>query len=267
MTNSNATQDTRTKTFIITGGTSGIGLATAKRLAGLPDVRLVLAGRDAERGATVARQLSDRDREARFVRTDVRVEEEVASLVSETIRLFGRIDAVFNNAGTEGTVGPMMSWSPADIDLTIDTNVKGAFYVMKHAGRAMQQQRAGLIVNCASVLGLVAAPIAGPYAASKAALLHLTRCAAAELVEHDVKVVAVCPTVVDTPMMDRVSDRAGAPKQALAEMVCPSGQLGSAETISGYIVDVLDGSIALEPGAALLLTEAGTHAVTPALFQ
>ena len=110
-------------------------------------------------------------------------------------------------------------------------------------------------------------PIAGLYAASKAALLHLTRCAAAELAEHGVKVLAVCPTVVDTSMMDRVSSRAGAPKQALAEMVCPSRQLGDAETISGYIVDVLEGSTALEPGAALVLTQAGTHAVTPALFQ
>lgn len=256
------THDSNEHTVIVTGGASGIGLAVAKRLASAGQ-RVVLAGRDSERGARVARELSDLGAEVRFIRTDVRIEKEVESLVDETQRLFGSIEAVFNNAGVEGTVGPMMAWSEADIDATIDTNLKGAFYVMKHAARVMAAQGHGMIVNCASVLGLVPVPIAGVYAASKAALLHLTRCAAGELSEQGVRVLAVCPTVVDTPMMDRVSQLAGAPKAGLAQMVCPSGQVGSVDTIAGHIFDLITGTTALASGDAVVLTQTGTRSVQP----
>jgi len=259
------TDSSTNPTIIITGGTSGLGLATAKRLAE-SGARLILAGRDSERGARVAHELSKTAPECRFIATDVRIEGQVESLVTETLRLYGRIDAVFNNAGVEGAVGPMVAWSEADVDATIDTNLKGAFYVMKHASRAMIEQKSGLILNCASALGLVPVPIAGVYAASKAALLHLTRCAAAELAEHGVRVVAVCPTVVDTAMMDRVSGLAGAPKAALAEMVCPSGLLGDVDTIGGRIFDLLTGATELNAGDALVVTQAGAHAVQPGII-
>ena len=256
------TESNQGLTTISTGGASGIGLAVARRLA-RPGARIVLASRSSERGAAVARELGETGAEVRFIRTDVRDEAEVESLITETLRLYGRIDAVFNNAGVEGTVGPMLAWSKADVDATLDTNLKGPFYVMKHASRAMVEQKSGVIVNCASVLGLTPVPIAGLYAASKAGLLHLTRCAAAELAEHGVRVAAVCPTVVDTDMMDRVSKLAGAPKQGLAQMVCPSGELGDVDTVSKPIAALLTGERQLEPGDALVLTQRGEHAVRP----
>lgn len=261
MTNNNHNQSV-SNVYIITGGTSGLGLATARRLIA-EGARVVLASRNADRGATVARELSAGGAEVRFIQTDVRRESEAKSLVDETMALFGRLDGVFNNAGVEGTVGPMAAWSTQDVDETLDTNVKGAFYIMKHAATAMKRQGHGRIVNCSSILGLEPIPIAGLYAASKAALLHLTRCAAAELAEDGVSVTAVCPTVVDTSMMDRVSELAGAPKEGLAQMVCPSGQLGDPKTIGSFVAELLSGSRELAPGDAIVVTQSGTYAVKP----
>jgi NAD(P)-dependent dehydrogenase (short-subunit alcohol dehydrogenase family) len=195
------------KVALVTGGTAGIGLVTARRLLA-EGAKVMTAARNVERAQ---RGLADLDTEhASFQHVDVTDEASVAALIEATLKRFGRIDYLFNNAGAEGTVGPMAAWSAEEVDTVMGVNVKGAFLCMKHAAPRMAP--GATIVNSSSLLATIPMPLAAPYAASKAALLSLTRSAAAELAERGISVIAICPGVVDTPMMDRVS-RAAAPQK------------------------------------------------------
>lgn len=180
--------------------------------------------------------------------------------VEATLERFGRIDYLFNNAGAEGTVGPMAAWSADDVDTVMGVNVKGAFLCMKHAAPRMEP--GATIVNNSSLLAAIPMPLAAPYAASKAALLSLTRSAAAELAGRGISVVAICPGVVDTPMMDRVSHAAGAPKAALAEMVCPSRQVMSPDTVANVVVELLGGEHRFDTGSALRVGPDAVEVIT-----
>ena len=234
------------KVAVVTGATTGIGLATTRRLVA-NGARVMAAARNGDRGQLT---LADLDLEhAAFEHVDVTDEASVAALIDATLARFGRIDLLFNNAGAEGTVGPMAAWSADDVDTVMAVNVKGAFLCMKHAASRMEP--GSTIVNNSSLLGTIPMPLAAPYAASKAALLSLTRSAAAELAERGISVVAICPAVVDTPMMDRVSRAAGAPKAALAEMVCPSRQVMSPNAVADVVVALLAGERRFETGSAL----------------
>ena len=189
-------------------------------------------------------------------------EASVAALIDATLERFGRIDYLFNNAGAEGTVGPMAAWSAEDVDTVMGVNVKGAFLCMKHAAPRMQP--GATIVNNSSLLATIPMPLAAAYAASKAALLSLTRSTAAELAERGISVVAICPGVVDTPMMDRVSHAAGAPKTALAEMVCPSREVMSPEAVANVVVALLAGERRFHTGSALRVGPDAVEVITQA---
>jgi NAD(P)-dependent dehydrogenase (short-subunit alcohol dehydrogenase family) len=234
------------KVALVTGGTTGIGLATGRRLLAA-GCEVMLASRNRERGQ---RLVADLDGErVGFHQADVTDETAVASLVDATLERFGRLDHLFNNAGVEGTLGPMAAWSTEDVDAVLSVNVKGPFLCMKHA--AAQMKEGSVIVNCSSLLATIPMPLAAPYAASKAALLSLTRSAAAELSERGIAVLAICPGVVDTPLMERVSALAGAPKSALAEMVCPSRRVTSPDRIADVVAALLASPTSYESGAAL----------------
>jgi NAD(P)-dependent dehydrogenase (short-subunit alcohol dehydrogenase family) len=240
------------KVALVTGATAGIGLATARRL--------VAEGANVMTAARSERALAGLDAEdAAFQRVDVSDEASVAALITATVERFGRLDYLFNNAGAEGTVGPMAAWSAADVDTVMAVNVKGAFLCMKHA--AVRMESGAAIVNNSSLLATIPMPLAAPYAASKAALLSLTRSAAAELAERGISVVAICPAVVDTPMMDRVSRAAGAPKAALAEMVCPSRRLMSPDAVAEVVVALLAGERRLNTGSALRVGPDGDEVI------
>jgi len=234
------------KVAVVTGGTTGIGLATTRRLLG-DGFSVMMASRDRVRGARVAAALGS-DRIA-FHQVDVTDEASVTALVEEVARRFGRIDGLFNNAGVEGTVGPMAAWPAEVVDEVLRVNVTGPFLCMKHAAPLMPA--GSVIVNCSSLLGTIPMPMAAPYAASKAALLSLTRSAAAELSERSIVVFAICPGVVDTPMMDRVSAMAGAPKQVMAEMVCPSQQLTMPDTVAEAVAELFASPASWDSGSAL----------------
>jgi NAD(P)-dependent dehydrogenase (short-subunit alcohol dehydrogenase family) len=234
------------KVVVVTGATAGIGLATTRRLVA-QGAMVMAAARDVDRAQTA---LADLDPErAAFLPVDVRDETAVAGLIDATCERFGRIDYLFNNAGAEGTVGSMAAWSADAVDSVLSVNVKGAFLCMKHAAPRMQP--GAMIINTSSLLATLPMPLAAPYAASKAALLSLTRSAAAELAERGISVIAICPGVVDTPMMDRVSRAAGAPKAVLAEMVCPSGLVMSPRAVAEVVVSLLDGESSFETGSVL----------------
>ncbi|MFD3503877.1 SDR family NAD(P)-dependent oxidoreductase [Streptomyces sp. NPDC058676] len=236
----------QSKVALVTGGATGIGLATVRRLLA-EGCAVVIASRNREGGEAVVADLGT-ERVA-FHTVDVTDESAVESAIEATIKRFGRLDYLFNNAGVEGTVGPMQAWSADDVEAVLSVNVKGAFFCMKHA--APRMEAGAVIVNSSSLLGTIPMPVAGPYAASKAALLSLTRSTAGELAEQGISVFAICPAIVDTHMTDRLSEAAGVPKSALAEMVCPSRQVTSPDRVADVVTGLLKSPTSFETGSAL----------------
>ena len=157
------------RVVLITGALTGIGRATALAFA-REGARLVVSGRREDTGLALVAELRTLGAEAEFIRADVRHENEVQDLVDRTVARFGRLDVAVNNAGTEGTPGPVIEQTAASYAATFDTNVLGVLLSMKHELRVMQAQGAGSIVNLSSTMGQRGAPGASVYTASKHAV-------------------------------------------------------------------------------------------------
>ena len=164
---------------LITGALTGIGRATALAFAH-EGARIVVSGRHDDEGQRLVAELRKLGAEAEFVRSDVRHEDDVRSLVDQTVTRFGRLDVAVNNAGTEGKPGPVTEQSADSYAATFDTNVLGTLLSMKHELRVMQAPGHGSIVNLSSTTGSKAAPGASVYTASKHAVEGLTKSAALE---------------------------------------------------------------------------------------
>src|SRR5215510_14450661 len=182
------------KVAIVTGGTSGIG-ARAAELLTAEGARVVISGRRTQEGETLVRSLG---REASFMRTDVTVEADVEALVAFAIERYGRLDCLFNTAGDGGTPGGIATLDLERFNDTIAVHVGGAVAGMKHAAPVMVAQGSGSIINIASIGGHVAGWTFLDYSAAKAAVIHLTRCVAAELGEHGVRVNSISPGPIMT---------------------------------------------------------------------
>jgi NAD(P)-dependent dehydrogenase (short-subunit alcohol dehydrogenase family) len=192
---------------LITGALTGIGRATAFAFA-REGARIVVSGRRDDAGAALATELRALGVEAEFVRADVRHEDDVRNLVDKTVARFGRLDVAVNNAGTEGTPGPVTEQSAESYAATFDTNVLGVLLSLKHELRVMQAQGAGSIVNLSSTMGHRGAANASLYTASKHAVEGLTKSAALEGAAFGVRVNAVAPGPIETAMLDRFTGNA-----------------------------------------------------------
>jgi NAD(P)-dependent dehydrogenase (short-subunit alcohol dehydrogenase family) len=192
---------------LITGALTGIGRATALAFA-KEGARIVVSGRRDDAGQALVAELRAGGAEAEFVRADVRHEDDVQNLVDKTIARFGRLDVAVNNAGTEGTPGPITEQTAESYAATFDTNVLGVLLSMKHELRVMQVQGGGSIVNLSSTMGHRGAPGASLYTASKHAVEGLTKSAALEGAAFGVRVNAVAPGPVETAMLDRFTGSA-----------------------------------------------------------
>lgn len=183
---------------VITGAASGMGLATAERFVA-EGAAVVIADFNATNGQAAADRLGDR---CRFTKCDVSVEDDVAAAIALATDAFGRLDCVFNNAGVGGAFGPITEIKAEDWDTTFAILTKGVFLGIKHAARVMiAHGEGGSIINTASIAGVGGG--AGPqaYSAAKAGVINLTKTTAVELAPHSIRVNAICPGLIFTPLM------------------------------------------------------------------
>jgi NAD(P)-dependent dehydrogenase (short-subunit alcohol dehydrogenase family) len=219
---------------MVTGALTGIGRATASAFARRGDV-VVVSGRHDDVGEQLARELKGLGaHDSLFVRADVAFERDVADLVDDTVQHFGRVDVAVNNAGTEGRRAPITELTATAYAETFGANVLGTLLSMKHELRVMQGQGRGAIVNLASIHGGKGLPNLALYAASKQAVIGLTRTAALEAASFGVWVNAVGAEHIDTMMFAQVVSNTD--NQAAATGAVRQGRAGRHEEIAEAIL-------------------------------
>jgi len=184
---------------IVTGGAKGIGRASALELA-REGAKVVVGDIDRAEGERTAFEIVEKGGTARFIHADTSDYESVEGLVKETIRSFGRLDIMFNNAGIGNPPVSVLDMPPEEYHRTVAVNQHGVFYGIKAAGNAMKE-KGGVIINTASVYGFFADRRHFPYHASKGAVVMMTKAAALELARYNIRVVAVAPGLVDTEIV------------------------------------------------------------------
>jgi NAD(P)-dependent dehydrogenase (short-subunit alcohol dehydrogenase family) len=219
------TTDLRDKIALVTGGTSGIGRETAVLFA-KAGAKVVVSGRREPEGMETIELIRAAGGDGIFVKSDVAKAADVQTLVRTTVDKFGRLDVAFNNAGIEGKWVPIVEQTEANFDRVIEINLKGVWLCLKYEIQQMLKQKTGgAIVNMSSVAGLMGAAGTGPYAASKHGVIGLTRTAALENALEGIRVNAVCPAVIETPMADRAFADPVVNKAVLAHH--PIGRFGT----------------------------------------
>ncbi len=236
------------KVVLITGGTSGIGRATAVAF-GEASAKVVLSGRREAEGEETAALIRDTGAECLFVRSDVSDEAEVQALVEKTIATYGRLDCAFNNAGIESPLKPLHEQSIEDFDKLMSINVRGLFLCMKYEIQQMLNQGSGVIINNSSMGGLIAFPGVSPYVASKHAVMGLTRSAALDYAKQGIRINAVNPGLIATAMIDRLSSGS---TDDLASMV-PMGRMGQAAEIAQAVVFLCSDAASYITGQPLVI--------------
>lgn len=236
------------KVVIVTGGTSGIGRATAVAFAA-EGAKVVVAGRRETEGAESVALVEKAGGRGLFVATDVSSEDSVAALVARTVEHFGRLDIAFNNAGILLDGGPITGATSDLIDRTFAINVRGVALSMKHEIPAMLASGGGVIVNTASVLGIRPLPNMPIYNASKFAVIGLTKTAALEFATQGIRVNAICPAIIETDMTAGLINDPVHGEQARAGH--PMGRFGQPEEIAAGVLYLCSPGAGFVTGVAL----------------
>ena len=223
------------KVAIVTGGASGMGLATVRRFLE-EGASVVVGDLNSDNGRQLLEELSadGYDEKVRFTVTDVSVEDDVAAMTELALDAFGRLDIVFNNAGIGGAFGPITELEVDDWDTTFHVLVRSVFLGTKHAAKVLiEQGQGGSIINTASIAGMGGG--AGPqaYSAAKAAVVSLSKTTAVELAPHDIRVNAICPGVIFTPLMHSGNEEQA---DAVIEEIQPLSKRGEGSDIAGMAV-------------------------------
>jgi len=239
------------KAALVSGGTSGIGRETAALFA-KAGAKVVVAGRREAEGTETVVIIHAAGGEALFVKTDVAKASDVEMVVKKTVEQFGRLDVAFNNAGIEGVWVPIISQTEQDWDQTIDINLKGVWLCLKYEIRQMLKQGGGgAIVNMASIAGLMGSAGAASYVASKHGVIGLTKTAALENARAGIRVNAVCPAVIETPMGERLFGAEEARKYVLG--LHPLGRFGVPAEVANAVVWMCSDGASFMTGQSLVL--------------
>ena len=239
------------KGILVTGGASGIGRAACLAFA-REGARVLLSDVNAEGGEQTVAAVRGAGGDASFLRADVSSEPEVEAMVAAAVERFGRLDCAFNNAGVTGAVGPLHEIELEGFERTLRANLTSIFLCMKHEIRAMLKQGGGAIVNTSSGAGVVATPTMSCYCASKHGILGLTKTAAVEHARTGIRVNAICPGSVDTPMLQRyMGNNPGIEKLIRAGQ--PGGRLGRPEEIAEAAVWLCSDRASFVSGASIFV--------------
>ncbi len=239
------------KVVAVTGGTSGIGRETAVLFA-RRGARVVVAGRREVEGEATVDLIRRVAGDGIFVKTDVSRAADVKALIDKTVETYGRLDCAFNNAGIEGSWLPIAEQTEEDWDRTIDINLKGTWLCLKFEIQQMLRQGGGgVIVNNSSVAGFIGSSGMATYSASKHGVLGLTKAAAIECAKSGIRVNAVCPGVIETPMGDRLFGEPDVQKWALG--FHPIGRFGKPLEVAEGVVWMCSNSASFMTGQALVL--------------
>ena len=244
--------DLQGKVALVTGAAAGIGRASAIALAAAGAAVCVSDINEAD-GEDSARQIRDAGGKALFAKCDVTQPDEVAAMVEATLERFGQLDAAVNNAGIAGNFYQRLHEADDDMfDRVIDVNLRGVWHCMKAELAHMLPRQSGAIVNIASVAGLIGAPKAAAYTASKHAVIGLTKSAAVDYAKSGIRINAICPAYTDTAMVQ--SAIAGNPIMAsIMERAIPMGRLGQAGEIAQAAVWLCSDASSFVTGHGLAL--------------
>ena len=218
------------KVAVVTGGASGIGYAIVERLS-QAGASVVIADRDEESAAAAAEHLGAASGEALSIRTDVARPEDVAAMVEHTLESFGRLDILVNNAGINGRNAPLWEVTDEEWEGLMEINLTSVFRCCRAVIGHMRERQSGAIVNMASIGGKEGNPNAAPYGASKAGVICLTKALAKEVIHDGVRVNAVAPALIETPLLAQV------PQEDIERLTAkiPMGRMGRPEEVAAVV--------------------------------
>ncbi len=237
------------RAVVITGAASGMGRATALLFA-REGARLLLADIDAAGGEDVVATIAAQGGTALFRQVDVSRAAEVEGMIRAAHAAFGRLDVLFNNAGIAGESSWLADCTEENWDRVLAVNLKGVFLGMKYALPLMVTQQSGSIINTASVAGMVGWRAAAAYSAAKAGVINLTRTAALEYARYNIRVNAICPGVIHTPLLERVHGGNVEGNERLLAMQ-PMPRLGRPEDVAFMALFLASDESTYVTGAAL----------------
>ena len=239
------------KIALVTGAASGIGRATSLVMA-REGARVVVSDIDAEGAEATLSAIKELGGQGIFIHADVSNAEDVQALVAGAVETYGRLDCAYNNAGIEGFMEGRLHEYPEEIwDRLIDINLKGVWLCLKYEIPRMLEQGGGAIVNTASAAGLVGSRRLSAYVASKHAVVGLTKAAALEYAKDGIRVNAVCPGIIDTPMVRRLNAGRKADDEEPHIVATAVGRLGAPEEIAESVAWLCSDAASLVTGAAM----------------
>lgn len=218
------------KVAVVTGGSFGIGRAAAVAFAAR-GAKVVIADWLEDKDQNTLKQIKAVGGQGIFVACDVSKSDQVKAMIDKAVGTFGRLDFAFNNAGIEGATANTHECTEENWDKTINVNLKGAWLCMKYEIPYMLQQGKGAIVNCASVAGLIGFTGLPAYVISKHGVVGLTKTAALEYAKQNIRINAVCPGVIHTDMIDRITGRDKEVEKQFVSME-PVGRMGTPEEVA-----------------------------------
>lgn len=235
------------KAAIVTGGASGIGEATVRDMV-KEGAHVLIADLNTDLGERLAKELNSKSTKVVFQRVDVTREEDIIKMVAKAVELFGKLDIMFSNAGI-GNLAPSTELSFEEWRKVISINLDGVFLCGKHAIKAMKKHGGGSVINCASILGHVGQAATAAYSSAKGGVVNLTRTLAVEFAKEGVRVNAVCPGYIETPLLSEMDQEM---KNMLISLH-PIGRLGKPEEVAKAVVFLASDDASFVTGASLLV--------------